>query len=137
MSRLYYEQPTTKTNMVGGGADVLKDRLEKVAKIIPGEIIAVYLFCIGLVPLIRAVFLQPWFYYGIFVVCLVLTPVYLNWQAEKGRPKMGHLIVSTLAFVLWAYAVSGAVMCPSIHDAAVASIFIGLFSLVSGLVPLS
>jgi hypothetical protein len=137
MSRLYYESPLTRAAMAGAGAPA-KEYMEKIAKLIPAEIIAGYVTLVGLVPLIKAEWqwLYPWFYLVIFLLSLVLTPIYLYAQADAGKPKRVHLIISTIAFVIWAYAVSGGSVCPAYYDSAVASIFLGVFSLVSGKIPL-
>jgi hypothetical protein len=111
--------------------------LEKVAKLVPSEILAGYVTLIGFVPLVHQTAAQPWLYAAIFVTCLGLTPVYLNAQAEHGKPKRNHLVLSTAAFIVWAYSISGSVLVPSIHDPAVASICLVAFSLVSGVVPLN
>ena len=137
MSRLYYEASTTTPGLKNGDSEGAKEYLEKVAKLIPGEIIAGYITLIGLVPSIKDNGLHTWFYGGIFLLCLFLTPYYLNKQAEKGKPKTVHLILSTIAFVLWAYAVSGGAVWPAIHDPGIASILLGAYSLISGKIPLS
>ncbi|MGO8127012.1 hypothetical protein ACC728_39950, partial [Rhizobium ruizarguesonis] len=70
-----------------------KDYIEKIVKIIPSEIIAGYLALIGLVPSIKNENSHQGFYYGIFVLCTILTPVYFNWQADKGKPKVVHIVL--------------------------------------------
>lgn len=131
MARLYYEisEQTPRTRTRGKSSS---EYFEKVAKLVPAELIAGYVALIGFVPLIRNSNLHPWFFGASFLLCLVLTPIYLNSQAEKGRPKRNHLVVSTVAFVFWAYAVSGSTTWPAIHDPAIASILLVAFSLVSG-----
>jgi hypothetical protein len=71
-----------------------------------------------------------------FLLCLILTPIYLNRMADKGKPKRNHLIVSSVAFVVWAYFVSGKQIMPDLYDAALASMATLVFSVVSALVPL-
>jgi hypothetical protein len=137
MSRLYYDKPTTNSRMMSGQEDSYKEYGEKVAKLIPSEIIAFYLTAVGLVPLIRFEPAHPFFFGGIFFFCLIITPFYLNIQADKNKPKTIHIILSTFAFILWAYATSGQVVVPMIYDPAIASIALGAFSLVSGKIPLS
>lgn len=136
MSRLYYEESIARPVMRSRRAGS-QEYLEKVAKLVPAEIIAGYIALVGFVPLIRMTDLHPWFFAAGFLLCLVLTPVYLNSQAEQDRPKSRHLVVSTIAFVLWAYAVSGSVAWPGIHDSAIASFLLAAFTLASGRIPLS
>ena len=61
----------------------------------------------------------------------------MNFQAEKKKPKKTHIFVSAIAFIVWAYIVSGQMLGPGIHDPAIASILLVLFSLVRGKIPLS
>lgn len=145
MSRLFYESDITVNTattiprmsfQVRGKRDS-KQYLEKVAKLIPSEIIAGYLTLIGFVPLIRNSTLWPWVYGSIFTICLALTPLYMYLQADKGRPKRIHILVSSIAFVVWAYAISGGAIVGRAHDPALASILLVIFSLISGAVPLN
>lgn len=154
MSRLYYESEVRKkkprlANAVPEEEDdssdgqSIKGYLEKVSSLIPAEVIAGYLAMFGFVPLIDSQAeggLSPtevavaW---AIFALCLILTPVYLNYQAEKGRPKKIHLIVSTIAFVIWAYVTTGSSLVPDLYNAAIGSILLVAFSLISGLIKLN
>lgn len=146
MSRLYYSPDWLSRGTAGSiprrHASFKVDNVtpkeygEKVAKLIPGEIIAGYVCLVGLIPLIKFESVRPLAFAANFVLCLVLTPIYLNVQAERGRPKRNHLILSTVAFPVWAYAVSGGVVIPHLYDSAIASILLVLFTLVSGVIPL-
>jgi hypothetical protein len=137
MTRLYYEQGEDVMTLRGAQRKSTQQYLEKVAKLIPGEIIAGYVALIGFIPLVRTTGLHPWLYGASFVLCLILTPVYLNTQAEAGLPKRRHLILSSAAFVVWGYAVSGGIAWPAIHDPAIASILLVAFTLLSGRIPLT
>lgn len=107
---------------------------ERVAKYVPAEIIAVYL---TLTPVIlsgtddgttrRTVLLAV-----VLGVGVVLTPVYLLRFAEEGAPKVLHLVIATIAFVVWAYGIGGFFTDIGWYDAVVAAVVVGLFSLVSG-----
>jgi hypothetical protein len=85
MSRLYYETDPAFTVpkdalRLETGSDTeasAKSYLEKVAKLVPNEVIIGYLTIIGFVPVIRLLRLQGWFYWGTFALALVLTPIYL------------------------------------------------------------
>lgn len=55
-------------------------------------------------------------------------------NAEKGKPKVVHIAVSTLAFVVWAYWVSGDRVFTDFNATYAALIAAG-FTLISGLVP--
>lgn len=110
--------------------------LEKVAKLVPSEVIAAYIGAIGLVPLVQSSELKAFAAWFVFAVCLVLTPFCLNFQAVEGKPKRIHLTLSTVSFVVWAYAYSGALLPGLPYDPAAASIVMVLFSAVSGVIPL-
>lgn len=114
----------------------MKSFFEKIAKLIPSEIIAGYITLIRLLATLKNPGMRPVFYAVAFILCLVLTPIYLNYQAEPGKPKKIHLIVSTFAFVVWAYATSGQQVVPQLYDPAIASSALVAFSLISGTVPL-
>ncbi|NMH87648.1 hypothetical protein [Flavivirga algicola] len=111
--------------------------LEKISRLIPSEIIAGYLAMFGFVPLIENTKVRGYIIWIIFFMCLVLTPIYLNRHAEKGKPKINHLLVSSLAFVIWAYVTTGMKLVPGLYDAAAASIILVAFSLVSAVIPLN
>jgi hypothetical protein len=137
MSRLYYPKAANTATLVGGQPpNAAKDYLEKVAKLIPSEVLAVYLGLIGWVPAVRFAVSKTWLYAGVFLVCLVLTPLYLSAMADKNKPKRIHLIVSTIAFPIWAYSVSGGSVIPRAYDPAVAGMLTLIFTAISGLIPL-
>ncbi len=159
MGRLYYEQasapvrevdteelevnlpertPEVKTPEAGGEmrSSSINSHLEKVASLIPGEVIAAYLAMFGLVPMVKNEAMHTGVFWAIFGLCLVATPIYLNTQAEKNKPKRNHLIVSTLAFLVWAYATTGSTLIPDFHDVAISSIALIAFSMFSAVVPM-
>jgi hypothetical protein len=96
---------------------------------------------VGFVPLIKNVTAQNVIIWIVFVAGLVLTPIYLNNVAEPNKPKRNHLILSTIAFVIWAYMTTGKqlfqTISPETFDQAIASIALVLFTLISALVPLN
>jgi hypothetical protein len=144
MSRLYYKpkNPTTvpagatTANMPAPTPSRSKEYLEKVAKIIPAEIIAGYLALIGFVNGIKNEDLHQDFYYGSFFLCLLLTPIYLYFQADKSKPKAIHIILSTISFIVWAYSISGEKVVPDFFDSAIASMVLVVYSLITGTIPL-
>ena len=92
---------------------------------------------VGLVPLIRSNAIKPVIDFIIFTTYIVLTPIYLNVQADPVKPKRNLLFISSFAFVVWAYAISGKQIIPDYYDPAVASVVLILFSLISGGIPLN
>ena len=143
MGRLYYEKQTDPTQpkaFAGEGQD-FNDYLNKVARLIPSEIIAGYLTMIGFVGSIKNVQAQNIVAWVVFAIGLILTPIYLNNVADADKPKRNHLILSTIAFLVWAYVTTGKqlleTISPNIFDQAVASIVLVAFSLISAAVPLN
>lgn len=142
MSRLYYEgkheqQPIQRRgNKATTNESGTMHYMEKVAKLIPSEVVGAYVALVGFIPLVRFKCLHIWLSIAAFVLCLCLTPIYLNRQAEPGRPKNRHIIISSIAFVVWAYAVAGRITFSNLYDPAIASIALVVFSLISGFIPL-
>lgn len=85
-------------------ADEYSDRL---IKLIPSEVISVYLFVSGILSsnnqIPQATF--KWLQWGIFIFLLLMTPVYL-WQAQRVN-RMQQLLISTLSFIVWVFTLGG------------------------------
>lgn len=143
MGRLYYEKKydPTQARAIAGNEQGFSDYLDKVARLIPGEIIAGYLTMIGFVGSIKNIQMQNVIAWIVFAIGLILTPIYLNNVAEADKPKKNHLILSTIAFLVWAYVTTGKqlseTISPDIFEQAVASIILVAFSLISAIVPLN
>lgn len=139
MNRLYYPQSTVTIAGTEPPQMQFTDYLNKVSRLIPAEVIAGYLTMSGLVTAIKDESLQHVFSWIVFAAGLILTPLYLNMVADPGKPKRNHLIVSTFAFLVWAYVTTGAALSATVgvnYDAAAASIVLILFSFISALIPL-
>ena len=110
-----------------------KDRLERVAKYVPSEILALFLFLNGIA---AAAATEPrrlvWFSVA-FVVCLVLTPVYFRFIiGTPADPRGYQAVVSTLAFLVWAYGLgAGFFVAVGSYDPIAAAFAVGIFSTVS------
>lgn len=143
MGRLYYEKnyDPTQPKAFAGESQGFSDYLDKVARLIPSEIIAGYLTMIGFVGSVKNIQVQNVIAWIVFAIGLILTPIYLNNVSEIDKPKRNHLILSTVAFLVWAYVTTGErllqTISPDIYDQAVASIVLVAFSLVSAVIPLN
>lgn len=146
MARLYYDPPSTpvtEESTAGGGGNnaggqSFSDYLEKVSRLIPAEVLAGYLTMMGFVGSIGSAETQKIVNWVIFGACLVLTPLYLNNVAVPDKPKRNHLIISTVAFIVWAYVTTGGqLLGPDLFSQAIGSIVLILFSLISALIPLN
>jgi hypothetical protein len=81
-------------------------------------------------------FLAKYLYYfslAVFVIGLIGTPIYLSQQARADEPWKVHAVVATIAYVIWTYALQGAVFAP-IYSAAIASFLVLVFTFASGLI---
>jgi hypothetical protein len=133
MSRLV--SPKSRTASPPEEHTALGEYAERVTKYIPAEVLAAYLSINGILatvtntgetPLRNAV------YAASFALCLVFTPIYFGLVAHKNEPKMLQRIVSTIAFVVWAYNLGGVFSAYGIYIPWLGSIFLIVFSLVSG-----
>lgn len=138
MSRLYYPPARMGTLASGDDSGVdIGDAAKKIGKIIPTELVTAYAALVSASMSIRFEQLRLPLFGVCFLVCLFLTPYYLNKAADPGKPKRNHIIVSTFAFPIWAYLVSGNQVVPQWYDASVATVIAILFSLVTSLIPLN
>ena len=115
-----------------GTAAAVRSYVERVAKYVPAEIVAAYLTMNGFIGAAAAPRRAGLFLLS-FGSCLALTPVYLARMADPGQPRALHLVVSTLAFAVWAYSLDGVFREFGLYDPIAASIALVLFTLVSGL----
>jgi hypothetical protein len=109
---------------------------QKIVKMVPSELVTAYTAGIAVISDVANEETRMIAYGVTFLVCLVLTPIYLNQQAEPGMPKWTHIVISTLAFPVWAYLVSGNVIVPQYYDGSIALLATILFSVVTGAIPI-
>jgi hypothetical protein len=116
--------------------------LERIAKYIPGEVLAFFIFINAIleqtariggkdaamagVPVAVVAF-------GAVVVGFVLTPLFVWYVREDGDAWLVNAIVSTLAFPFWAYAI-GAAAFNDYWDGNLAAILLATFTVMSGLI---
>jgi hypothetical protein len=108
----------------------LDNYIALVSKSIPSEIIGVYLTAITLLkegPIKDSTFL----FWGIFVICLSLTPIYLKYIYKVNYTN--QLIVSSLAFIFWALTIGSPFELIFEHSKFIGSMILPIFSL---LIPL-
>ena len=153
MSRLYYEpqaKEQDKQDATRGAVTLASVVLPGPpeppeppdTKLIPVEIIAGYSTLISFAVLVPKelalmhVHLRPACFVASFVASLILTPVYLSSMADAGKPKIMHLVVSTLAFPFWAYLTSGAAIFEQAYIPSLAGFAVALFTMATAWVPL-
>ncbi|MDN5215123.1 hypothetical protein QQ020_23785 [Fulvivirgaceae bacterium BMA12] len=140
MSRLFYEAEKSSNKFKSGsenGHKRAKLGLEKIASLVPAEIIATYLTILGFIS-------DNWDFQTreivtsiCIAICTILTPIYLRKMSTPGKPIKVHLIMSTIAFLIWAYATSGDRFPLVEYESSIASIILVLFTLISGAIPLN
>lgn len=103
-------------DMAQANADDYKDRL---VKYIPAESVALYTFtdkllsayygidAAGSATAHAADWLLTVLSWGLFLLALIGTPIYLYRQRLPGQPWGLHAALSTIAFLLWAYTLGG------------------------------
>jgi hypothetical protein len=154
MSRLYYDNPALSAHEMtwprapwssrkqfnieekGSDSATVKSYLEKVAKLVPSEVVAAYLTLVGFVSAVKNLDIHSLLYVVIFLFCEVMTHVYLYIQIYTSKQCRTHLILSSIAFAVWAYATSGGSVVPQLYDPAISSIALISFGLISGAIPL-
>jgi hypothetical protein len=133
MARLFYEKQDNLFRAKGekpSKKEGISIFVEKVTKLIPSEIIAIYLAAIPYTVD------RPCLMWIMFGAAIILTPLYLYFLSEKGKPRVIHLIMSTFAFVVWAYVTTGDKLLGKCFDLQTASIVLLLFTAISGLIPM-
>lgn len=138
MARLYYPPEIVATAAAGQQKRTDWQNVgEKFVKLIPTEIITLYYSLEGMLNVLS----HPGWKYGIswavFGICLVLTPTYIYFMSIKGKPKKCNIIISTFAFLVWAYFSSGQQLMPNLFDPGLAGIIMIVFSFVINFLPVS
>ena len=113
------------------------NHLDKVAKLVPAEIVAAFLAADNLILSQMDEGARPSnkleiIYWVVFCVLLAVTPFYVK-RAISSEFKLlkSQIFVSTLAFVFWVYAIGGPFKLAGIHDYLFAGLGLILFSVIS------
>ena len=116
--------------------------LERVAKYIPGEVLAFFIVINAILNQIVQSGGKAALMAGIpvmivaqaaFFTCLLLVPLFVWYVREKGDAWVINAVVSTIAFPFWAYAL-GATAFADHWDGNLAAITVATFTVVSGLI---
>lgn len=84
--------------------DTLKDYLERLLKLIPGEVVGIYLIGVGSIPATLGSVLAIW-----AVICfglVIFVRVYGTWEPHVGPQKIA-VLVAAVSFVIWVYTMGG------------------------------
>ena len=120
------------------------DYTTRIVKYIPAEVVAFYLAADKLFAKatdvvnanIADIFVRDhlrYFSIAVFVIALVGTPFYIRQQATGDEPWRVQAALSTLAFLIWAYAVQGQIFAP-VYSSAIAAFLLLVFTFASGFV---
>lgn len=91
--------------VAGSASQSLDDFLEAIAKLVPVEIVAVYMLVKGLSPSGDGLPLA--FEIVIYAALVGLTVAYLNRFGGTVPNKHAQVIIGTISFVVWSYAIGG------------------------------
>jgi hypothetical protein len=116
--------------------------LERVAKYVPGEVLAFFIVINAILAQVVHTSGKGALMAGIpvmtvaqvaFVVCMILVPLFVWYVREKGDAWVINAVVSTVAFPFWAYAL-GATAFADHWDGNLAAITLVTFTVASGLI---
>jgi hypothetical protein len=116
--------------------------LERVAKYIPGEVLFFFIVINAILNQVVQSGGKGALMAGIpvmvvaqavFLICLLLVPLFVWYVREKGDAWIVNAVVSTIAFPFWAYAL-GATAFSDHWDGNLAAITLATFTVVSGLI---
>jgi drug/metabolite transporter (DMT)-like permease len=119
----------------GGPAPTTDDYLSRLAKYIPAEIVGLYLFVTGVIPQTGGKS-NPTAQWVVFAVCCVLTFVYM-WHVtrkEGGKPLWWQIILATIAFPVWVFAIGGPFKDLPWYESWIAALVLGFTTVVFGMV---
>jgi len=136
MSRLVKLAPAQTAGVGALVSDSDQDSyVTRIGKYVPAEIMALYLPLMNVLnqatpsetPTVRMLA------YGIcFGIFAVLTPIYFSKVAKPGDAVGTQRIVSTIAFVIWAYSLGGIFKELNIHREWIAGAVVFMFTAISG-----
>jgi hypothetical protein len=101
---------------------------DRLFKYIPAELVAGYIFVLGVVKQLTDAGEIKVFQWLLFVVFCILTPLYL-WRVQKVLKLQQH-IISLLSFIVWAFALGGPFALCSWYNPVYGAILLPVFTLV-------
>lgn len=137
-TRIYFDPPVTLgVTVAASKGATTKVYLEKVASLVPVEIVGAYKAAMLLVPLIKPSDIQLWVSWVLFILGIIGTLFYVGWRIGPGFKMQRHLIVYAVAFIVWAYAMTGEQLLSSpYYQPALAAIILIVSSAILGKVKL-
>jgi hypothetical protein len=124
-----YNQTETASKLPSGATyPATKDGyFNRLFKYIPAELVAAYIFVLGVVKQLTDAGEIRIFQWLIFVIFCILTPLYL-WRVQKVMKIQQH-IISLLSFIVWVFALGGPFALCSWYNPVYGSILLPVFTL--------
>jgi len=100
---------------------------DRLFKYIPAELVAGYIFVLGIVKQLTDAGEIMTFQWLLFLVFCILTPLYL-WRVQKVM-KFQQLLISLLSFIVWVFALGGPFALYNWYNPAYGSILLPVFTI--------
>jgi hypothetical protein len=109
-----------------------EDYLGRLVKYIPAEIVGLYIATSAMVPQAQDGNLNCRALWIVFVLNLILVPIYLWFATTRGghTPLWPQVFLSTLAFPVWVFAIGGPFKCLGWYQGWIASIILAFVTVV-------
>ena len=113
---------------------IVDDPISAIVKLIPGEVISIWVFAEGI---IKASSLNLWMSIIVFVICLVLTPMFrfITLKKEVGsvdKVPTWQIGIPTFAFLFWMSALGGPFLFIPGYSTAIGSIAVFIYTIAAG-----
>jgi hypothetical protein len=101
---------------------------DRLFKYIPAELVAGYIFVLGVVKQLTDAGEIKLFQWSLFAIFCILTPLYL-WRVQKVQKIQQH-IISLLSFIVWVFALGGPFALNEWYNPGYGEILLPLFTLI-------
>jgi hypothetical protein len=138
MGRLVTARIHKPPMMIAAAAESpVKEHLERISKFIPSEIIGGYLTITNVVigPGAGQSSIKCGISIATFMIGVVGTPIYFKLMAKQGDAIKSQCVLSTIAFIIWAYTLGGWINELGLYQKELAGAALVVFSILSGFFP--
>ena len=101
---------------------------DRLFKYIPAELVAGYIFVLGVVKQLTNAGEIMVFQWALFIIFCIMTPLYL-WRVQKVQKIQQH-IISLLSFVVWVFALGGPFALSGWYNQVYGAILLPVFTLI-------
>jgi len=105
---------------------------DRLFKYIPAELVAGYIFVLGVVNQLTNAGEIRIFHWILFIIFCILTPLYL-WRVQKVQKVQQH-IISLLSFIVWVFALGGPFALCEWYNPVYGAILLPVFTLVVAII---